>query len=81
MCTTITVVYSAMLLLFPGYVFLKIKFSFKKIRMGEIDPITSVFVEGTRTKTLNQALYNFYFMIRRLISVGVLIYMSDYSYF
>jgi len=66
---------------FPPYVYWIIRSKFSRLADKEVREVHGIFYEGIKVDTMNNAQYNTYFMLRRLVTVSVLIFMPSLPFF
>jgi hypothetical protein len=79
--STITLIYLPLFLLAPFYGYFKIYKTRDNLHALKDDELMDVYIDGVKLKSLGQAMYNIFFMIRRLLSMIVLIYWHKLPYF
>jgi len=79
--SVITIVYVAAIFMFPVYVSVMILRNFAQLEENRVKEQHGIFYDGVNTKTRGQALYNVFFMMRRLATVAVLIFFRDVPFF
>jgi len=81
-CTCLTIIYSFLIVIFTVLSYTVIIRNYEAMqhsrsKMG----YWQIFFEDTKVDTKQRALYTFYFLIRRLFTVLVLMFLLDYPYF
>jgi hypothetical protein len=76
LCTFMTLIHIFLLLIAPFYGFYMIKKHKKELGVLEDNPNMEVYIDGIKLKNLYQAMYNVFFMFRRLITIIVLVFME-----
>jgi len=77
---TVTIVYSFGLIGLPAYFYYKLSRNFGNLETIKFQKSYSAMIEGISTKTHAQVYYNVLFMIRRLITVIVLVFAPNIPY-
>ena len=80
-CTIVTIVYCLFVLIFPIYTYRIVSLNFNSLNTKKTKKWHGYIIEDVNTKTVDQALYNVYFMVRRFAIVVVLIFMSPWPFF
>ena len=81
LCSSITIVYCIALVIFPFWMYLTIKKNFKTLRFKGTQERYGFLYEGVKTENAIHAYYNVLFIIRRLLTALVLIFMLEYPFF
>ena len=79
LCTSITLFYMLVLVLFPAWGAVSIMRNFKKLETSTLKSRFGVSTEDLATTSVNQALFNIIFMARRFLNVAVLVFV-DWSF-
>lgn len=80
-CSILAIVYAIIIMAFPFYGYKQITKNFKQLSRKEVQMTIGIFYEDNRTNTEWRALYNIFFLYRRMFSVGVLVYIENYPFF
>ena len=80
-CSVITFVYFMLIIIFPVWGYKLIVNNQEDLENPDIADKIDVFIEDVRTDTKHRSLFNIYFLVRRLFSVIVLIYMDSLPFF
>ena len=80
-CSAITIFYSAAVFMFPVYVAVVILKNFDKLDTKKVSEHHGIYYDECRTTSRVTALYNVIFMLRRLITTAVLIFLRDHAFF
>jgi len=72
-----------MVFLFPIYGYIKVKKHFNEgsLDTAEVKSNIGIFYDGIKIKTWSTTVFNFLFMIRRYLTVSVLVWLVDYPFF
>ena len=74
-CTVLTILYTFFVLIFPVYTYRRVKSNFKRLFTKKTQKWYGYIIEDVSTKSVDQSLYNVYFMLRRFMLAVVLIFM------
>jgi len=81
MCSSITMIYTVLVFVFPLWGLYGICKNFGNLQDPVVDSKIGMFYRDNRTQYMHQALYNIVFLVRRGLSVMILIYMVDTPFF
>jgi hypothetical protein len=79
--TVVTLFHLLSVFIFPVYVAYTILANFDQLDTKKVTETHGIFYDGCHTKTRGQALYNVLFMLRRLLTVLVLIFIREVPFF
>jgi hypothetical protein len=76
-----TIFYSVVLVMFPWHAFKVIYANFEALSTDRMLEEFGIYYEDYRTKTRATALYNVFFMVRRLVTSLILVFMRHLPFF
>ena len=65
---------------FPLWVFSRIHSNFSKLHTKHMDDLYGTFLDGNRVDDYHSAQYSGYFMVRRLFTCAIIIFMKDWYF-
>ena len=81
LCSMITLVYFVLIFVFPVWGYKLITENMDDLEKPEIKDKVEVFIDEVKTDTRHRALYNIYFLSRRLFTVIVLVFIPHLPFF
>jgi hypothetical protein len=81
MNNVVTLLLILICVVFPIWGHIGLVRNFKNLREDKFATRYEVFIEGIRTKSLPQSLFNVYFLYRRLVTACTLVLLTEYPYF
>lgn len=81
LCSSITLIYLVLVILFPIYGFIMIHKNQKVLHRQQIKQNIGVFYEGMKLNSYYSTLYTVFFLCRRLLTAFILINLHEYPFF
>ena len=80
-CSVITIFYTLVMPVFPVYGAIMIYYNRDRLEKKKVQEHLGVYLEGVRLDQMNSALFNVFFLIRRLLTGFVIVIFSEHPYF